>query len=37
MPLYLFKEHKDILRVKMEPIFGFMCTFEPMISTAIQS
>jgi hypothetical protein len=30
LPLFLFKEHKDIVRVKMQPLYGFMCCLDPM-------
>jgi hypothetical protein len=30
LPLFLFKEHKDIVRVKMGPLYGFMCCLDPM-------
>lgn len=26
----MFKEHKDIVRLKMQPLYGFMCTLDPM-------
>jgi len=28
MPLYLFKEHWNIAKRKIQPIFGFMCTLD---------
>ena len=37
MPLFLFKEHKDFVRVKMQPLYGFMCTLDPMGYTSSQS
>lgn len=37
LPLYLFKEHKDIVRLKMQPLYGFMCTLDPMGFAASQS
>ncbi len=30
LPLYLFKEHWEIARIKLQPLFGFMCTLDPM-------
>ena len=30
MPLYLFKEHWNIAKRKVQPIFGFMCTLDIM-------
>lgn len=30
LPLFLFKEHKDVVRLKMQPLYGFMCTLDPM-------
>lgn len=30
LPLFLFKEHKDIVRLKMQPLYGFMCCLDPM-------
>ena len=30
MPLYLFREHWDISKRKIQPLFGFMCTLEPL-------
>ena len=30
IPLYLFKEHWDIAKNKLQPLFGFMCTLEPL-------
>ncbi len=30
LPLYLFKEHWEIARRKLMPLFGFMCCLEPM-------
>lgn len=30
MPLYLFKEHKEICKLKQAPLYGFMCTLDPM-------
>ena len=28
MPLFLFKEHWTIVKRKMQPLFGFMCTLD---------
>ena len=30
LPLYLFKEHWELARRKIQPLFGFMCTLEPL-------
>jgi hypothetical protein len=30
MPLFLFQEHWDIAKRKLGPLFGFMCTLDPM-------
>ena len=30
LPLFLFKEHWDIARRKVQPVFGFMCTLDVM-------
>ena len=30
LPLYLFKEHKNIARLKQAPLYGFMCCLDPM-------
>ena len=30
MPLYLFKEHWEMARRKIQSVFGFMCTLDPM-------
>ena len=30
LPLYLFKEHWEIAKYKLQPLFGFMCTLEPL-------
>lgn len=37
MPLFLFKEHKEMSRLKMQPLYGFMCTLDPMGYTASQA
>ena len=29
LPLYLFKEHWELAMLKSQPLFGFMCSFEP--------
>lgn len=36
MPLYLFKEHWELCRKKMQPVFGFMCTLDVMGYSAEQ-
>lgn len=30
MPLYLFREHWELAKRKVQPLFGFMCTLEPL-------
>lgn len=30
LPLFLFKEHWELAKRKAAPVFGFMCTLEPM-------
>lgn len=30
LPLFLFKDHKKILKLKMQPLYGFMCCLDPM-------
>jgi len=30
MPLYLFNEHWSIAKRNIQPLFGFMCTLDPM-------
>ena len=30
LPLYLFKEHKEIVKLKQGPLYGFMCCLDPM-------
>jgi hypothetical protein len=30
MPLFLFPEHWEIAKRKLGPLFGFMCTLDPM-------
>ena len=30
IPLYLFKEHWNVARMKSQPIFGFLCTLDVM-------
>ncbi len=37
LPLFLFKEHKDIIRLKMQPLYGFMCCLDPMGFAASQA
>ena len=29
-PLYLFKEHWNVARMKAQPVFGFLCTLDIM-------
>ena len=36
MPLYLFKEHWELAKRKLQPVFGFMCTLEPLGYTSSQ-
>jgi len=28
MPLYLFKEHWEVAKLKIEPVLGYMCTLQ---------
>ena len=37
LPLFLFKEHKDLVRLKMQPLYGFMCCLDPMGFTVSQA
>jgi len=37
LPLFLFKEHKEIVRLKMQPLYGFMCCLDPMGYAASQA
>ena len=30
LPLFLFKEHWEVAKKKLGPLFGFMCTLDPM-------
>ena len=36
LPLYLFKEHWELAKRKIQPLFGFMCTLEPLGYTSSQ-
>ena len=36
MPLYLFEEHWEIAKRKVQPLYGFMCTLEALGYTASQ-
>ena len=36
MPLFLFEEHWEIAKCKLQPLFGFMCTLDPMGYTMSQ-
>ena len=36
MPLYLFQEHWELAKRKVQPLFGFMCTLEPLGYTSQQ-
>lgn len=36
MPLYLFREHWELAKRKVQPLFGFMCTLEPLGYTSSQ-
>lgn len=36
LPLYLFKEHWEIAKIKLQPLLGFMCTLDPMGYTLAQ-
>ena len=36
MPLYLFEEHWEIAKRKIQPLLGFMCTLETLGFTASQ-
>lgn len=37
LPLFLFKEHRDMMRLKMQPLLGFMCCLDPMGYSPSQS
>lgn len=37
LPLYLFKEHKEIAKLKQGPLYGFMCCLDPMGFAASQA
>ena len=30
LPLYLFREHKEVCKLKQGPLYGFLCTLDPM-------
>lgn len=30
LPLFLFQDHWEIVKCKLQPLFGFMCTLDPM-------
>jgi hypothetical protein len=30
LPLYLFREHKEVTKLKQGPLYGFMCCLDPM-------
>ena len=36
MPLFLFKEHWELAKRKAQPLYGFMCTLEPLGYTSSQ-
>lgn len=36
LPLFLFREHWEIAKCKLQPLFGFMCTLDPMGYTMSQ-
>lgn len=36
LPLYLFEEHWEVVKCKLQPLFGFMCTLDPMGYTMSQ-
>ena len=36
LPLFLFNEHWEIVKCKLQPLFGFMCTLDPMGYTMSQ-
>ena len=36
MPIYLFKEHWEIAKRKIQPVFGYMCTLDIMGYTSEQ-
>jgi hypothetical protein len=36
LPLYLFKEHWEVARRKLLPLFGFMCCLDPLGYTTSQ-
>ena len=36
LPLYLFREHWELAKRKVQPLFGFMCTLEALGYTSQQ-
>ena len=36
LPLFLFQEHWEVVKCKLQPLFGFMCTLDPMGYTMSQ-
>ena len=36
LPLFLFREHWEIAKRKIQPLFGFMCTLDPLGYTSSQ-
>lgn len=36
LPLFLFKEHWEVVKCKLQPLFGFMCTLDQMGYTMSQ-
>ena len=36
MPLFLFKEHWEIAKRKIQPLFGFLCCLDPLGYTSNQ-
>ena len=36
LPLFLFQEHWELAKRKLQPLFGFMCTLEPLGYTSSQ-
>ena len=36
LPLFLFKEHWEIARRKIQPLLGFMCCLDPLAYTSSQ-
>ena len=35
-PLFLYPEHWEFAKRKLQPLFGFMCTLDPMGYTTTQ-